>query len=92
MAAVTEDEYAYMPLDAVHKATGIVQHITNSWWAVHPERGLLFFPYNKRNPDLKHSSPQCNSNEAITRRLVPAFAEVRYIESVLIPIDPKEYA
>lgn len=86
-----EDEYIYMPLTEVHKAKGLVHHITDHWWSVHPEKGLLFFPYNKRSPDLKYSSPQCNINGALAQQLCPTFAKVMFIESVLVPIDPQEY-
>lgn len=88
---MTEADYVYLPLGDLHKHTGICAHITNRWWQVHPEKGLLFFPFNKRHPDLRNSSPQCNSNKTIVDRLCNAFAEVRFVESVLQPIDPKDY-
>jgi hypothetical protein len=87
----TEDDYIYLLLNEVMKAAGLVQHIAKHYWLVHPNKGLMFYPY-KKTQNIKYAAPQCNLQENITRRLAPEFAEVRYIESVLIPIDPREYA
>jgi hypothetical protein len=84
-----------MPFEDIHKAGGIVTHIKDSWWACHPEKGLAFFPYNiKKSARLEDSSPQCNRNENIARRLTEQLwpeAEVRFFESVLVPTDPRNY-
>jgi ligand-binding SRPBCC domain-containing protein len=46
--------------------------LTDRWWVVHPEKGL---------PIFKGTSPQCNSNERITRMIAKSYpwAEVRFL-------------
>ncbi len=87
-------EPLYMPLADVHKARGLVNHIKDSWWSFHPEKGLLFYPRSGAYPSISNSFPQCNQNESIARRLSyvswPGI-EIRFVESVLQPIDPRDY-
>jgi hypothetical protein len=89
-------EAIFLPVADIHKAAGIVNHIKNSWWSVHPEKGLMFFPYNyKKSKNLADAAPQCNTNEEIARRLNANLwpeTEVRFFESVLQPINPRDYA
>lgn len=68
-------------------------HIKNHWWSVHPERGLIFYS-NQRRPCLENASPQCNSSEGTAKylqeKLYP-WAQLRYFETVLYPIEIKDY-
>lgn len=70
----------FMPLDDVTKASGAVDIVRDAWWAVHPERGLVFWRY----------SPQCNGVESIARSVIPTlypWANIRQIPLVMIPED-----
>lgn len=73
---------------ALDEATASKSHILhqylNKYWVVHPEKGLAFF--NKG-----YGSPQCNSNEAISKKLCPEWGEIKFIERVLVPLDINEY-
>lgn len=93
MTAIDNDKMLYMPLDQIHSAGGIVQHIKNSWWVVDHEKGLLFYARDKRK-SLARASPQCNSNkecaEAIAQRIWPGM-EIRFFESVLVPVNLQDY-
>ncbi len=88
-------EPVFMPFDKISEAGGIVNHIKNRWWIVHPEKGLCFHPYSDKSQRPQNCSPQCNSSRAIIEslrdRLRPEF-EVRFFESVLQPIDIQDYA
>lgn len=46
--------------------------VTNRWWITHPEKGL---------PVFRQHSPQCNSSEAIARRIAEMYpwAEVKFL-------------
>jgi hypothetical protein len=70
---------------------GIVYCYLNRWWAVHPEKGVIFYRPNKRGHG---GSPQCNNNEAIVRQLTARlypWAEVRLIPVVIERVDPSDY-
>jgi hypothetical protein len=78
-------KYHFMPLDQASKPKGhIVYNIQNSWWVVHPEKGLAFFGKG-------YSSPQCNTNESISRHLCPLWGEVKFIEQVFAPCNVSDY-
>jgi hypothetical protein len=62
----------------------IVYNIVNSWWVVHPEKGLTFWGKG-------YGSPQCNTNEAISKRLYPPWGEVKFIERVFAPCNVGDY-
>lgn len=86
---------AFLPLDDVTKATGLVQAFHNAWWSVCPERGLIFYQDNpRRKGSLVGASAQCNQSEGTSRtlshRLYP-WAEVRQIPLVLQPVKIKDY-
>lgn len=65
---------------------------TDAYWIVHPEKGLTFFD-NRRNG---YGSPQCNSNEKITRKfsedgMFEFPHEIKFFPLVWIPFDPRDY-
>lgn len=62
----------------------IVYNYMNSYWVIHPEKGLAFF-------DKGFSHPQCNTNEEISKRLCPEWGEVKLIERVLVPCNVNDY-
>jgi hypothetical protein len=72
---------------AVVPPPGIIEHIKDHWWSVHPTKGLIFW-------DKRARSPQANSNEDIARRLQQSlypWAECRFIPSVFRKIDIQDY-
>ncbi len=76
---------SYIPLDRVTATQGLVQALHDRWWSVHPERGVVIY---------RRFSPQCNMNEAISRKLTEKmypWADVRQIPLVLVPINPRDY-
>lgn len=77
----------FVPLDKATVAPGgLINHIKDHWWIVHPEKGLVFW-------DQKARSPQCNTNESLTRRFAKSYpwAEVRFIPSVFHRIKISDY-
>jgi hypothetical protein len=92
---MTLDQAVFMPFDEVQKAQGIVMHRKNCWWIVHPEKGLLFYPYRQKNRSLSKCAAQCNHDELTAKKLGADLwpgTEIRFIESVLQPLDPSDYA
>lgn len=84
--AISIEKYHFLSLEAASKPKGhIIYHYSNSWWIVHPEKGLAF--YGKG-----FSSPQCNTNESISRRLCPEWGEIRFIETAFAPCNVSDYA
>jgi hypothetical protein len=80
--------YRFVPLErAIVPPGGLIQHIKDSWWCVHPEKGVAFYV----GANGKHESPQCNTIQSITQRLAPSWAEVQFIPSVFLSIDPHDY-
>lgn len=86
MSEQSRDRYDYLPIAIARvPPPGKIHHFKDYWWAVDPERGLLF--YQRRNGDRLFWSPQGNSDERITRRLKPDWAEAQLIPSVFVQID-----
>jgi hypothetical protein len=69
---------------ALEPITQFVAVMRDRYWAVHPERGLLFYVGRRSR---RTGSPQCNDSRAIVERLCPPFAEVRFLPVAFIPVD-----
>ena len=58
----------YLPKDeAVKPREG--HCYVDRWWIVHPEKGLAFYLSPHATKDDRFTSPQCNSNKAVTEVL-----------------------
>lgn len=82
---LTEDRFKFVSLEkATVPPSGLIEHVKDHWWIVHPEKGLAMF---------KGQFKQCNVTEAITRRLAQNYpwAEVRFVPSAFFPVDPHDY-
>lgn len=68
---------------AVVPPAGLIEHIKDHWWLIHPTKGLVFW---------KHS-PQANINEELTRRWQKSnpWADVKFLPSVFRHIDSSDY-
>jgi hypothetical protein len=89
MKVITEDDprLRFVPIEtATTPPANLIDHIKDAWWVVHPQKGLVFWD--------KHRAPQCNRSEDITRRIAGAmypWAEIRFIPSVFLRINPHDY-
>lgn len=85
----------YMPETDIEKASGICNVMRDRWFMVHPERGLLFYQSNRRRKgQLRGASAQCNTDKAVVERLrqeLWPWAELRFYERVIVPIDLGDY-
>lgn len=78
-------KYHFVSLDqASIPKDGFLHCYKNRYWSVHPTKGLAFWGKG-------YASPQCNSNESLAKRLAPPWAEVKFIETVLVPLDITAY-
>ena len=85
MNTLNEDRFSFVPIDkAIEPPSGLIEHLKNKWWIVHPEKGVAFF---------EGKFAQCNSNEILARRLASGYpwAEVRFLPSVFRSINPQDY-
>lgn len=83
--AAIDPRYHFLPLaEATKPRGGFLNCIKDSYWCVHPERGLAFWGKG-------HGSPQCNTNESIAKRLCPSCAEIQKIETVFAPLKISDY-
>lgn len=85
-----QTHFKFVPLEqATTPPNGLINHIKDHWWCVHPEKGVMYYV----GPKGKLNSPQCNSNADIARRLAASYpdVEVRFIPSVFHRIDPSDY-
>lgn len=85
----------YMPEDQVLSTNGFCVTIRERWFAVHPERGLVFWqPESRRKDKLTGAVPQCVYKreiiENVISRLYP-WAEPKQFPLVLAPIRPQDY-
>lgn len=70
---------------------GIIEHIKDHFWLVHPERGLVFWKFS---PTSSHQKPLCNKTREIAEtnlRFCP-WAELRQVPSFFWKINPRDYA
>jgi hypothetical protein len=95
MTEPTDPKLVFMPLDQATAANGMVQVIRDAYWAVCPERGLIFWQGDtRRSGQLRGASPQCNAAYGVASKLFPKsypWADVRQIDLVLAPIEPRDY-
>lgn len=70
--------------DATKPKAHIVYNIMNSWWCVHPEKGLAFWGKG-------YSHPQCNRDQSIAARLAPSWAVVVFYHQVFAPCNVGDY-
>ena len=85
--AADDARLVFVPLEkATTPPPGMIEHIANAWWVVHPEKGVVFW-------GKKFMSPQCNTNRSITVHLAAMYpwAEVHLISSVFRRINPQDY-
>ena len=79
--SLTEADYSYLPIEQATDPTfaeGLTfQFMRDRYWAVHPERGLLFY---------KGKSPQCNSSEMISRKIAPPWARIVLLPVAFVPV------
>lgn len=69
---LTEADYVFVPLELLDKpANGTHEILVDRWWATRGGTELAFF---------RGSSPQCNSSEAIVRRLLPGGFDVVVVQ------------
>lgn len=86
---MTEDDprLIYMPYEDREKRSGPCHVIRDSYWATHPEKGLVFYATGRKALDA--AAPQCNRNEAITEMLATKlypWAEVKFVPLVICPV------
>jgi hypothetical protein len=100
--ALPIEAYRFLPVqEAVSPVKGgFFVHYVDAWWLVHPEHGLAFFnPRNARTGRRRMhglGSPQCNTDERISRKVGQDCApwpdpEVRQLASVWVPVDISDY-
>jgi len=85
---MTEDDprLSFMPYEDREKRSGPCHVIRDSYWAMHPERGLVFYG---RGKGIEHDAPQCNRNQSITEMLAHKlypWAEVKFVPLVICPV------
>lgn len=81
----------YMPESDVLKSTGIVMHVKDHYWAVDPDRGLIFYIRQPSALDapFRNASPQSNKDRVTIERLAGRSwpdAVIKFIPSVLYPV------
>lgn len=84
----------YVQMDkAITPPAGLINHIKDHWWCVHPTDGVIFFRPDNKWPHP--GTPQANSNrdiaESFIARMYP-WAELKFIPSVFHPINPQDWA
>lgn len=79
------DRYHFLPEENIlNTKAHIIYNYMNSYWVVHPEKGLAFW-------DKGYSHPQCNSNEELSKSLCPEWGTIKFIDRVLVPCNLNDY-
>ena len=80
-----DNHFHFLPEDQILASRNWAVHqYLDSWWIVHPEKGLAFFKKG-------YGSPQCNRDESISRRLCPSWGEIKFFERVIVPLNISDY-
>lgn len=79
------ERFKFIAFDKASQApAGLVKHYKDHWWITHPDKGVAFF---------EGKFAQANTSESIARSLAKNYewAEVKFMPSVFISIDPRDY-
>ncbi len=93
MTPLLEDDprLIYVPWKAaIVPPPGLIEHLKDKFWCVHPLRGLIYFKIRKQGS----ATPQCNNNINICtsiRDQLYTFSEVKFAPSVFRRINPHDY-
>jgi hypothetical protein len=66
--------------------------ITNRFWSVCPDRGVIFF--KPKPTGSSYGAPQCNSDERLaedTRKRLYPWAETKFIPAVFVPHNCNDF-
>lgn len=80
------DRYHFLPMEKALEGSRahIVYNYLDSYWVMHPEKGLAFW-------DKGYSSPQCNRNEALAKHLCPDWGVIVFMKVVQVPCNISDY-
>jgi hypothetical protein len=70
--------------EAVVPPSGLIEHIKDHWFPVHPEHGIIFFSGSIQGNRSEHLARRFSS------RLYP-WAEIKFFPSVFRRINPNDY-
>ena len=84
-----------LPESEIMKSTGNCDVMRGRWFAVDPEKGLLFWQDRRsRWGKLRGARPQCNGEKSIAERVIGQnfpWAEIKFFETVIAPVDRDDY-
>lgn len=88
--AYTEDDprLQFVPLaELATPPVGTIEHVTTAWWAVHPDKGAVFWRRTEETPSgpwLRGLVPQYNYSKVVASRLFKQmypWAQIKQIPS-----------
>jgi hypothetical protein len=68
----------------IHSRSPYLHQYLDSWWVVHPEKGLVFYGEG-------YGHPQCNRSKELSERLCPEWGTIKFFERVLVPLNLSDY-
>jgi hypothetical protein len=90
MSVINEDDPRLVFVPIEHASTppgGIIQHLKDRYWCVHPTRGLVFWT-------SQLMWPQCDSDERCSKAIrdeVYPWADVVFVPSVFRLVNPRDF-
>lgn len=93
MAIISPDDkrLVFLPEGEIDTARGMAYVYRNMWFAVCPERGLIFWQSVTRRRGLRRgATAQMHRDESMARKLygrIYPWAEVRCFERVIVEVD-----
>lgn len=91
-----ESQFNFLSIDEATNPTKgqFFERMTDRWWIIHPERGLVFYKGPFR---YGFGSPQCNHSEAIAQKIADSVTydfphEVCKLDLVWIPVNPRDFS
>jgi hypothetical protein len=81
------------PAELAESPGGPMEHIMDSWWQVHPKKGLVFWNPRPNKYVVGYGIPECDVEKSDAERRHQKFpwAEIRFIPDVYCPINIRDY-
>jgi hypothetical protein len=92
-------DFVFVPAsEATTPPPGLIEHIADHWWSVDAQDRIAFYAPWRRHGRARvrgGGSPQCNSSEAVQRKVAeiahPWAVDVWFLPSVFRRIDPADF-
>jgi hypothetical protein len=86
----------FVPIEQLAESPGgIVEHIMDCWWQVHPDptKGAVFWNPRPDKYVIGYGIPECDNEKSAAEKRHQKYpwAEIRFIPDVYCPVNERDY-